>query len=130
MLEDHLDDTEKHLEIVETAWIGTGIVGHEEEEKDEDKILHAEGEPVDAAPACILGENAGKETGNEHSKEQTGDNDRKCSSTSPCWGKITDKREHQLRCNRHCGCDEREGEEDAEVICQTQAEPLLKESLY
>ncbi len=50
MFEEHGDDTPKHLEIVEAPWVGAGIVGHEQPEKDENKILQTEGQPVDVTP--------------------------------------------------------------------------------
>lgn len=54
MLEQHLQDRVKHTKVVKSAWIGAGIVGHEEEKEDQDEVLRAEGEPVNASPGCIL----------------------------------------------------------------------------
>lgn len=35
MLEQHLQDAEEHCEVVESAGVGAGVIGHEEEEEDE-----------------------------------------------------------------------------------------------
>lgn len=50
MFEEHGDYTPEHLEIIEAIWVGAGIVGHEEPEKNEDKILQTKGQPVDVTP--------------------------------------------------------------------------------
>ncbi len=46
VLKEHAEDGEEHFEVVESARVGGGVVGHKEEEKTEDEELNAEGEPL------------------------------------------------------------------------------------
>lgn len=75
MFEYHLQDAEEHFEIVKASRIGAGVVRHEEEEEDKDKVLDAEGEPVNYSPVGVLGDDSGNETSDENSAEEARDYD-------------------------------------------------------
>lgn len=55
MFEEHEDYGVEHFEVVEAAGVGHGVVGHKEPEENENEVLEAEGEPVDAAPGGAFG---------------------------------------------------------------------------
>lgn len=43
MLEEHGYDAPEHLEVVETAGVGAGVVGEEQPEEEKDEVLQREG---------------------------------------------------------------------------------------
>lgn len=71
----HLENAVEHFEVVEGTRIGRRVVGHKEIEENENKILDAEGEPVDGTPASVLGEDAGKQTRDEKAEHEAADDD-------------------------------------------------------
>lgn len=50
MFGEHDKDAPEHFEVVEAAWVGGGVVRHEEVEEEADCVLERDGEPVDVAP--------------------------------------------------------------------------------
>jgi len=110
----HLEDAEQDVCVADALRVGAGVVGHEEVEQQQDEILHAEREPVDAAPAGVLGQDAGKEPRDQHPEQQTGYDDGERGGTTMGWCEIADEGEHELRRDGCDGGDEREGEEDGE----------------
>lgn len=72
MFEEHGDDAVEHFEVVESGWVGAGVVREEEPEEDEDRVLQGEGEPVDVAPGGVFGDDAGEEAGEEEAEGEAG----------------------------------------------------------
>ena len=66
-------DAPQHLKVIETAWIGRRIVGHEEPEKDQDQVLKTERQPIYVTPSSVLRDHAGENTGDQHTKEEARD---------------------------------------------------------
>ena len=89
MVPQHGDNAPKHLEVIQPAGVGGGVVRHEEPEEDEDEVLQAEAEPVNVAPIGVFGDNAGEDTGDEYAEEEAGDHDRESSGAAVGWSKFT-----------------------------------------
>ena len=94
VFEQHGKNAVQHLEVVEPAGVGGGIVGHEEPEEDEDEILQAEGEPVDVAPGGVLGDDAGEDAGDEDAQEEAGDDDGEGGGAAVARGEFAYQGEH------------------------------------
>ena len=57
---ENLENGVKNTEVVNAVRVGGWVVGHKEPEESEDKILQAEGKPIDVAPGGVFGDNTRK----------------------------------------------------------------------
>lgn len=124
VLEEHSDNAPEHAEVVEAIWVGTGVVRHAEKEEDENEVLHAEGEQVDAPPASVLRQDARKKACGEHPKHEARHDNRERRCSVARGSQVTDKGEHELGGHRHHSHNEGQRQEHREGLRQAQAEPL------